>query len=241
LFVTYMAGAVIAAEEAKPTTAPKPELTTDELKIAYTMGFLSGQNTLRYRFRPEEWSAYLAGLEQAAAKKAPATDTDEWRPKIQAFLAGRDAEGSAENKKVAVDFLQRVAAEPGARKMPSGLVLRTVTPGSGASPVETDQVKVKYRGRLVDGTEFDSSEKHGGSVTFGVKGVIPCWTEALKLMKVGETAEVYCPSEIAYGDRGAAPKIPGGAALHFTVELLEIVTPRPATTEPQAPEAKPNP
>jgi FKBP-type peptidyl-prolyl cis-trans isomerase len=245
ILVWGMAGiTAIAAEEApKPaapapsTTSASPGLATDEQKIAYTIGFLNGSNTLRYRLRPEEWAAYMAGFEDGRSKKTSQTDTDTIRPKIQQFMLARDAEGAAENKKVGAAFLEKAAAEPGARKTASGLVIRTVKEGQGASPSASDQVKVKYRGSLADGTEFDNSDKHGGSATFGVSGVIPCWTEALQMMKVGETAELNCPPEIAYGDRGAGPRIPGGSALKFTVELLEIVPP-PGTAAPAIPPAQ---
>ena len=114
------------------------------------------------------------------------------------------------------------AAAPGAVKTASGLLYRETAAGSGASPKATDNVKVHYRGTLIDGTEFDSSIKRGQPATFPLNGVIPCWTEGLQRMKVGGKATLGCPSSIAYGD-GGRPSIPGGATLMFEVELLEIV------------------
>jgi FKBP-type peptidyl-prolyl cis-trans isomerase len=242
--VCGMAMLAQAAEPPAPATPPAGTaagLATDELKIAYTIGFLNGTNALRYRLRPEEWKAFLAGLEDAHAKQTAKTDAEAWRPKIQAFVQSRDAETSAENKKAGAEALAKAAAETGARKLPSGLVIKTTKEGTGAQPKDTDQVKVKYSGKLINGTEFDNSEKHGGSATFVLSGVIPCWTEGLKLMKVGEIAELYCPPEIAYGDRGAGPVIPGGSTLHFTVELLEVnAPPSPAAPGSAAP-PKPTP
>lgn len=242
LVVLVSISALASITHGKSEAPPKPEVSTDEQKVAYTMGFLNGQNTLRYRLRPDEWAAFLAGLNDAYAKKPALTDPEATRPKIQQFVVARDAEGAAENKRLGIEALTKAAAEPGAKKAASGMVYKTTKEGSGPSPTDTDQVKAKYRGTLVDGTEFDSSEKHGGAVTFGVGGVIPCWTEALKMMKVGEMIDLYCPSEIAYGDRGAPPRIPGGAALHFTIELVEIVpkvAPLPAA--PGTAEPKPAP
>jgi FKBP-type peptidyl-prolyl cis-trans isomerase FkpA/FKBP-type peptidyl-prolyl cis-trans isomerase FklB len=84
-------------------------------------------------------------------------------------------------------------------------------------------VKVHYHGTLIDGTVFDSSVQRGQPATFPLNGVIPCWTEGVQRMKVGEKSRLVCPSQIAYGDRGAPPKIKPGATLVFEVELLEIV------------------
>ena len=104
--------------------------------------------------------------------------------------------------------------------------------GSGDSPTATDTVKVHYVGTLVDGTEFDSSRSRGEPAEFPLGGVIKCWTEGLQRMKPGGVSKLVCPSDIAYGDRGR-PKIPGGAALIFEVELLEVkpkAAPAPAPT-----------
>ena len=105
----------------------------------------------------------------------------------------------------------------------SGLVYRSLTEGAGAKPGPADTVKVHYRGTLIDGTEFDSSHKRGQPVDFALQNVIPCWTEGVQLMNVGSKAKLVCPSEIAYGDRGAPPNIPPGATLVFEVELLDIL------------------
>jgi FKBP-type peptidyl-prolyl cis-trans isomerase FkpA len=114
-------------------------------------------------------------------------------------------------------------------------VKRVVKEGSGASPALTDTVKVHYHGTLRDGTVFDSSVDRGEPAEFPLDRVIPCWTEAVQTMKVGEKAHITCPSEIAYGDRGAPPKIKGGAALAFDVELIEIGKAAPAPNATPAP------
>ena len=119
-------------------------------------------------------------------------------------------------------FLDLKAQEPGAVRTKSGLIIRTITPGTGPSPQATDTVKVHYHGTLTDGTVFDSSVQRGEPATFPLDRVIPCWTEGVQMMKVGEKAQLVCPSSIAYGDNGAPPKIPGSATLVFEVELLAI-------------------
>ena len=88
----------------------------------------------------------------------------------------------------------------------------------------TDTVKVHYHGTLRDGSVFDSSVDRGTPAQFSLNRVIPCWTEGVGMMKVGGKSKLVCPSVIAYGERGAPPKIPGNAALTFEVELIEIVS-----------------
>lgn len=115
------------------------------------------------------------------------------------------------------------AKEPGVRPIRWGGWIKTLTEGTGPSPTPDDKVKVHYRGTLEDGTEFDSSYKRGQPAVFGLGNVIPCWTNGVLMMKVGEKAKFVCPSSVAYGDAGSPPKIPGGATLTFEIELLGIV------------------
>jgi FKBP-type peptidyl-prolyl cis-trans isomerase FkpA len=124
-------------------------------------------------------------------------------------------------------YLEKAATDPGATKTESGLIYREQRAGDGASPKETDTVRVNYRGTLIDGTEFDSSYKRNEPAQFPLNGVIKCWTEGLQKMKVGGKSTLVCPSDLAYGDQGR-PSIPGGAALVFEVELLDIVAAEPA-------------
>ncbi|PUE46204.1 peptidylprolyl isomerase [Limnohabitans sp. 2KL-1] len=114
------------------------------------------------------------------------------------------------------------AQEPGAKKMPSGMVYRSLKEGTGASPTSSDKVKVHYRGTLPDGKEFDSSYKRNEAIDFPLNRVIACWTEGVQQMKVGGRAKLTCPPATAYGDRGAGGVIPPNATLLFEVELLAI-------------------
>lgn len=118
--------------------------------------------------------------------------------------------------------LDAAAKEPGAQVTPSGLVYRALNEGSGASPGATDTVKVHYKGTFPDGKEFDSSYARGTPIEFPLNRVIPCWTEGVQRMKVGGKAKLTCPSQIAYGERGAGRTIPPNATLVFEVELLGI-------------------
>ncbi|WP_321795158.1 FKBP-type peptidyl-prolyl cis-trans isomerase [Caballeronia sp. J97] len=106
-------------------------------------------------------------------------------------------------------------------KLPSGVVVEHIKQGTGAQPAADDVVSVNYRGTLADGTEFDSSSKHGGPATFPLNRVIPCWTEGVQKIKVGGKAKLTCPAATAYGSRGVGT-IPPNSDLTFEVELLGI-------------------
>ncbi|WP_322057281.1 FKBP-type peptidyl-prolyl cis-trans isomerase [Paraburkholderia sp. J63] len=106
-------------------------------------------------------------------------------------------------------------------KLPSGVVVEHIKQGTGPQPTVNDVVRVNYRGTLANGTEFDSSAKHGGPATFPLGQVIPCWTQGLQKMKVGGKAKLTCPAATAYGDRAVGP-IPPNSNLTFEVELIGI-------------------
>ena len=129
----------------------------------------------------------------------------------------------------------QASAAPATAAPGPALTYKSVREGTGASPTATDAVRVNYRGTLMDGTEFDSSYKRNEPATFPLNRVIPCWTEAVQKMKVGGKAKIVCPSSIAYGDRGAPPKIKPGAPLVFEVELLSIEKPAAPPAAPAAP------
>ncbi|CAG9217425.1 Peptidyl-prolyl cis-trans isomerase [Paraburkholderia tropica] len=107
------------------------------------------------------------------------------------------------------------------QKLPSGVIVEQIKQGTGPQPTVNDVVRVNYRGTLANGTEFDSSAKHGGAATFPLGRVIPCWTQGLQTMKVGGKAKLTCPAATAYGDRAVGP-IPPNSDLTFEVELLGI-------------------
>lgn len=196
-------------------------LNTDEEKTIYAIGLTLYRQISQLDLSPAEMALVKQALTDAAAGK-PAVEINTWGPKIEAFARARSARGAEKEKASSKAYLDKSAAEPGAIKTASGLIYRDLKPGTGASPKATDTVKVHYRGTLVNGTEFDSSYKRNEPGQFALNGVIPCWTEGVQKMKVGGKARLICPSAIAYGDAGR-PGIPGGAALTFEIELLEIV------------------
>jgi FKBP-type peptidyl-prolyl cis-trans isomerase FklB len=126
------------------------------------------------------------------------------------------------NKAEGEKFLAANKTKTGVVTLADGLQYKIIKAGSGAKPVATDSVTVTYSGTSVDGIEFDSSDRHGGPATFPVGAVIPGWTEALQLMPVGSTWELYIPSELAYGVAGAPPAVGPNKVLIFRVTLLNI-------------------
>ncbi|MDB5861908.1 MAG: FKBP-type peptidyl-prolyl cis-trans isomerase fkpA precursor (Rotamase)-like protein [Ramlibacter sp.] len=107
---------------------------------------------------------------------------------------------------------------------PSGIVFESMVTGSGAAPKATDKVRVHYRGTFLDGREFDSSYRRGEPAEFQLNRVIPCWTEAVQLMRPGGKAKIMCPAAVAYGERGTGGGvIPPNTPLNFEIELLAIV------------------
>lgn len=139
-----------------------------------------------------------------------------------AYMERRMNEPSPAQKEFAAEqqrFLAQAASRDGAVTTPSGLVFEVVTEGEGAQPSLTDRVKVNYTGRLADGTEFDSSK----DVEFEVGRLVKGFTEGLTMMKPGGTYRLYIPAALGYGERGAGGVIPPGAALEFTVDLLEVL------------------
>ena len=148
-------------------------------------------------------------------------------PQAERFLNNRvsDIRKAKEEKlkKVGIDFLKENAQKEGIVTLPSGLQYKVLKQGNGAVAKANDKVKVKYEGRLIDGTVFDSTDKHGGDpVTFSPSQVIKGWTEALCLMPVGSKWQLYIPQELAYGPRGAGNDIPPYSTLIFDVEVIDI-------------------
>ena len=223
------AGCDKSAGKAGGAAAATP--TTEEQKALYALGLSMGRQVAVFELTPEELAYVEAGLEAQVKGTTPVVEMQEWGPKIGEVARKRMEARAAKEKERAKEVLEKAAQEPGAVKQESGLVYRELTPGTGASPTLADMVKVNYRGTLADGKEFDSSYKRNEPATFPLGGVIRCWTEGVQKMKVGGKSKLVCPSELAYGDRGT-PNIPGGAALTFEVELLEIVKQEPPPAPP---------
>jgi len=218
-------GAKDGSATATATAGAAANPQSEDQKTLYALGLSIGKSISVFDMTPEELEYVKAGLTAQVKGDKPAVELETYGPKLQELARARSTQKAEKEKETSKKFLEDAAKEPGASKTESGLVYKELTPGTGDSPKATDIVKVHYKGTLPNGTEFDSSYKRGEPTQFPLQGVIKCWTEGVQKMKVGGKAKLVCPSDIAYGDRGAPPNIPGGSALVFEVELLEIVKP----------------
>lgn len=202
--------------------AAGPELKTEDQKTLYALGLVISQNLASFNLNASDLESVLAGVSDGVLKKDFKVDVQTYAPKISQLQSARAGAAAATEKKAGQAFLDKAAAEKGATRTPSGLIITTLKPGTGPSPKATDKVKVHYHGTLADGTVFDSSVQRGEPVVLPLGSVIKCWTEGVQMMKVGGKSKLVCPSDIAYGDQGRPPAIKPGATLVFEVELLEI-------------------
>jgi FKBP-type peptidyl-prolyl cis-trans isomerase FkpA len=235
---TAAAPKTATAQPAAHAGAAKPGASDPQQdKALYALGVLLSRNLETFQLSEAEFNHVKAGIVDGFHKKPEAASADTMLPQIQTLQRTRVVALSQHQKELGQAYLDKAAAAPGATKTASGLLYIAVSPGNGATPARTDRVKVNYEGRLIDGTVFDSSAQHGQAATLQVGSIIPCWTEALQLMKVGGKSHIICPATLAYGDRGAPPKIKPGATLEFDIELVSIEPPAPPAASGGAPGA----
>jgi len=219
---------VVGLMAGQVNAAPETLLKTQKEKVSYGIGV-----TVAKSFKPQgievNVEALVKGLRDAlAGEKLLMTDTELQKTmgEFQAELSQKQiqaAKASSEaNKKEGAAFLAGNKTKQGVVTLPSGLQYKILKAGKGKRPIESDTVECNYKGTLINGTEFDSSYRRGQAASFPVSGVIPGWTEALKLMPVGSKWQLFIPSQLAYGSRGAGRDIGPDATLIFEVELLSI-------------------
>ncbi|NIP23816.1 MAG: hypothetical protein GWN67_01325 [Phycisphaerae bacterium] len=201
---------------------------TEMDKVSYAIGVQLGTNFKRQGI-DIKIEKFVQGLKDATAGNKLELTEQEIQQTMMAFSQKMRAKQQEKQKADAVKnlaagkvFLEANKKKEGVKVLPSGLQYKVIKEGTGKTPTAADKVKTHYRGRLIDGTEFDSSYKRGKPAEFGVKAVIKGWTEALQLMKEGAKWELYIPANLAYGER-ARPTIPANSTLIFEIELLEIV------------------
>ncbi|MBY0415502.1 MAG: FKBP-type peptidyl-prolyl cis-trans isomerase [Bdellovibrionales bacterium] len=204
---------------------------TEEEKTFYSIGTMFGSRLTQLSMSDAEIDALASGLRDAAKGEKQKVDPMAYQQKIQDMFKSRMEKQAGDIKKKGQEFLNNFVKNEGATKTASGLTYKVIKEGTGPNPKETDIVKVHYHGTLIDGTVFDSSVERKQEVSFPLNRVIRGWTEGLQTMKVGGKSKFVIPSELAYGDAGAPPKIVGGATLIFEVELLGIE--KPAAPAPE--------
>lgn len=230
-----MALLLIAATGLLIVQPANAELKTEEDRISYAIGLQLGamlkQSQLDVDIEP-----LSAGIADVLADKEPALNEEQLQEVEEALqrkmteahaeAEKRMQEEAKENEAKAKAYLAEAEKQDGVRKTESGLLYTVEREGDGDTPTADSRVRVHYAGTLIDGTEFDSSYARGEPAVFGVGQVIPGWTEALQLMKVGAKYNLTIPPELAYGPQGNQ-RIPGNSVLLFEVELLEILSDAP--------------
>ena len=200
------------------------DLSTNVQKFSYGVGLQIGQQLKRQGLEGIDPQAIALAIEDVLAGRELRVSMDDMRAAAAAYQEELNAKKVATGEKNKADgekFLKENSDKDGVVVLDSGLQYRVVESGSGESPTETDTVVVHYRGRLLDGTEFDSSFGRGEPTELNVGQVIPGWQEALQLMHVGDIWEVWIPSSLAYGSDGAG-QIGPNQTLHFDIQLIEI-------------------
>ena len=210
-------------------------LKTDQEKASYAVGIQIGRS-LKSQGADVSMPALMAGLNDGIGGKDGKLKPEELQQamqKMQELVMKKQMEVADKNLKEGDEWLAKNKDKSGVKTTESGLQYEVVKEGTGASPKDSDMVKVHYTGTLVNGEKFDSSRDRGEPAEFPVKGVIPGWTEALKIMKPGSQYKLAIPAKLAYGPQGR-PGIPPNSPLLFDVELIEV---KPMPAAPGAPGA----
>ncbi|PJD94296.1 MAG: hypothetical protein CK424_00275 [Legionella sp.] len=203
-------------------------LNSDMEKLSYSIGVDLGKNIKQKQIEINV-PALSKGIEDGISNGPLLLTDEQMKETLVKFQKDMMAKTSVQFEQKAKDnqtkgqaFLQENKGKPGVITTSSGLQYKIITAGTGAKPAKTDTVTVEYTGRLLSGEVFDSTEKSGKPATFQLMQVIPGWTEALQLMPVGSTWELYIPSNLAYGARNVGGVIGPNETLVFNVHLVSI-------------------
>ncbi|MBO4504239.1 MAG: FKBP-type peptidyl-prolyl cis-trans isomerase [Bacteroidales bacterium] len=198
---------------------------TKDQKVSYAIGANFGTQVARDGLNLD-MESFMQGVRDGMANKNKFSDQEmqEIFMQFQQDMQAKQNDAIAAEKEKGKKFLEENKKNPDVKVTASGLQYKVITEGKGPKPNATSKVTVKYKGTLLDGTVFDSTEKQGGEpISFGLNQVIRGWTEGLQLMGTGSKYILYIPSDLAYGDQGAGGGlIPGGATLIFEIELLSF-------------------
>jgi FKBP-type peptidyl-prolyl cis-trans isomerase FklB len=228
-----------AKSDAKASTQPAPKgLATPKQRASYGIGLNLGSSLRQDQLTADDldMQAVMLGFADALADANPAISLQEIKQAMMDYhealtakiqeraktMAEKMKMVGEKNKTDGAAYLAANKTKDGVKTTPSGLQYKVLKSGTGATPKADDIATVHYRGTLTDGTVFDSSYDRGEPATFPVTGVIKGWTEALKMMKVGDKLQLVVPAELAYGGEGRPPKIGPNAVLVFDVELLDV-------------------
>ncbi len=202
------------------------KLDSNETKVSYGFGLQFGQQLLRNNFEGLNVQAVAAGISDILNESPIQVSEEELNAAytvVQEAIKAQEADKAKKMVELSQSFLEENAKRDGVQVLASGLQYEILEAGDGAIPTAEASVKTHYHGTFIDGQVFDSSVDRGEPATFGVTQVIAGWTEALQLMPTGSKWRLFIPANLAYGDAGAPPSIPGGAALVFEIHLIDIV------------------
>jgi len=238
LLVAFIAAPLAAQPAAAPAGDQAPKTLKDQ--ASYVIGFNIG-NSLKQDELDVNAALIARGLIDALSGAKSALTEEQMQKALEEFqkiVEQQTAERAGKAAQEGEAYLADNAKQEGVVVLPSGLQYKVLKKGNGPSPKATDTVRTHYHGTLINGKVFDSSVERGEPAEFPVNRVIPGWTEALQLMKVGDKWQLFIPSKLAYGKRGSPGGIAPDTALIFDVELLEILSGAPAVPS-IAPAAKP--
>jgi FKBP-type peptidyl-prolyl cis-trans isomerase FklB len=228
------------AAQAPAAKAPAPEsaFKTQKEKFSYLVGMEMGKGVKSQQIDVDP-EIVLQGLKDGLSDAKPKMSEEEIRQavaELQQQIRENQVSAAADNKKKGDAFLAENAKKEGVVSLPDGLQYKILSAGQGKKPVESDTVLCNYKGTFIDGKEFDSSARAGKPVPFEIKNVIPGFREILQLMPEGSKWQVFIPSNLAYGERGAGSgAIAPNSALVFEIELVKIQGPAPVVNVPDRP------
>jgi FKBP-type peptidyl-prolyl cis-trans isomerase FklB len=196
--------------------------TTEKDQVSYSLGVNIATSLKNQGFDDLNLEALTVALGDVFDNKALQIDEAKGGEILNAYFQGMQQRKQAKNIEEGAAFLKANGAKPDVITLPSGLQYKVLVEGNGPKPKSTDKVTTHYHGTLINGTVFDSSVERGQPATFPVNGVIAGWIEALQLMATGSKWQLYVPSDLAYGQRGASELIGPNTTLIFDVELISI-------------------
>jgi FKBP-type peptidyl-prolyl cis-trans isomerase len=222
---TLIAAALSLTMTAGLVQAEDVKLTNDDDRLSYSLGMLIGDRILKQYSENINYYVMLEGIRAQHTGGTTAMTMDEAHEAMQKSEDRAMEAAAAKSKATGEAYLAENKKLEGVQVTESGIQYEVLTAAEGDKPKATDQVKVHYKGSLLDGTVFDSSYDRGEPAQFGLNQVIPGWTEGVQLMSVGSKYSFVIPSDLAYGDQGAGANIGPGETLIFEVELLDIIKP----------------
>lgn len=198
------------------------ELNNEHQKASYGLGVLMANNLIRQGSDSIDIDILNEAMKDVITARSLQIAEDEAMGIVQPYMSKAMERKIELLKEEGRSFLESNKTKEGVQVTESGLQYKVLTKGSGKMPTAESNVTVHYLGKLIDGTEFDSSYKRNEPATFNLGQVIQGWTEALQLMQEGDKFELYVPYELGYGERGAGGDIPPFATLIFEVELISV-------------------